>query len=426
MPSTIVVGTQWGDEGKGKFTDLFAKEMQMVVRYQGGHNAGHTLVVNGETTALQLIPSGILYDHIVPVIGNGVVVDLGVLIKEIDMLEAKGVSCDRIKLSGNAHLIFPYHQELDAVFEGDLGDKKLGTTKRGIGPAYADKANRVGIRVQDLLDPKIFHEKLLISLNQKESLLEKASDEQALETESLLNTFLEEYLPRVRPYIADTTDLVHTALEAGEHVLFEGAQATFLDIDHGTYPFVTSSNPTAGGACAGAGVGPRHLERIVGIAKAYTTRVGAGPFPAELFDDIGDHFVNVGHEYGTNTGRRRRTGWFDSVMLRHAVRLNSLTEIALTKLDVMDELDTVKICAAYDIDGERVEKMPNDQLAFQKAKPIYEELPGWKTDISGINNPQDLPEAAKNYVQALERLCGIPISLIGVGPGRKQYINWQS
>mgnify|MGYP001370850212 CR=1 FL=1 len=426
MPSTIVVGTQWGDEGKGKFTDLFAKEMQMVVRYQGGHNAGHTLVVNGETTALQLIPSGILYDHIVPVIGNGVVVDLGVLIKEIDMLEAKGVSCDRIKLSGNAHLIFPYHQELDAVFEGDLGDKKLGTTKRGIGPAYADKANRVGIRVQDLLDPKIFHEKLLISLNQKESLLEKASDEQALETESLLNTFLEEYLPRVRPYIADTIDLVHTALEAGEHVLFEGAQATFLDIDHGTYPFVTSSNPTAGGACAGAGVGPRHLERIVGIAKAYTTRVGAGPFPAELFDDIGDHFVNVGHEYGTNTGRRRRTGWFDSVMLRHAVRLNSLTEIALTKLDVMDELDTVKICAAYDIDGERVEKMPNDQLAFQKAKPIYEELPGWKTDISGITNPQDLPEAAKNYVQALERLCGIPISLIGVGPGRKQYINWQS
>jgi|TARA_B100001094_G_scaffold38364_1_gene32682 adenylosuccinate synthase len=426
VPSTIVVGTQWGDEGKGKFTDLFAKEMQMVVRYQGGHNAGHTLVVNGETTALQLIPSGILYDHIVPVIGNGVVVDLGVLIKEIDMLEAKGVSCDRIKLSGNAHLIFPYHQELDAVFEGDLGDKKLGTTKRGIGPAYADKANRVGIRVQDLLDPKIFHEKLLISLNQKESLLEKASDEQALETESLLNTFLEEYLPRVRPYIADTIDLVHTALEAGEHVLFEGAQATFLDIDHGTYPFVTSSNPTAGGACAGAGVGPRHLERIVGIAKAYTTRVGAGPFPAELFDDIGDHFVNVGHEYGTNTGRRRRTGWFDSVMLRHAVRLNSLTEIALTKLDVMDELDTVKICAAYDIDGERVEKMPNDQLAFQKAKPIYEELPGWKTDISGITNPQDLPEAAKNYVQALERLCGIPISLIGVGPGRKQYINWQS
>jgi adenylosuccinate synthase len=400
--------------------------MQMVVRYQGGHNAGHTLVVNGETTALQLIPSGVLYDHITPVIGNGVVVDLGVLIKEIDMLEAKGVSCDRLKLSGNAHLIFPYHQELDAVFEGHLGDKKLGTTKRGIGPAYADKAYRVGIRVQDLLDPKIFHEKLLISLNQKEPLLANVADGQAPDPESLLSTFLEEYLPRVRPYIADTTDLVHTALEAGEHVLFEGAQATFLDIDHGTYPFVTSSNPTAGGACAGAGVGPRHLERIVGIAKAYTTRVGSGPFPAELFDDIADHFVDVGHEYGTNTGRRRRTGWFDAVMLRHAARLNSLSEIALTKLDVMDELDIVKICAAYDIDGERVEKMPNDQSAFQKAKPIYEELPGWKTDISGITNPQDLPEAAKNYVQALERQCGIPISLIGVGPGRKQYINWQS
>lgn len=398
----------------------------MVVRYQGGHNAGHTLVVNGETTALQLIPSGVLYDHITPVIGNGVVVDLSVLIKEIDMLEAKGVSCDRLKLSGNAHLIFPYHQELDAVFEGHLGDKKLGTTKRGIGPAYADKAYRVGIRVQDLLDPKIFHEKLLISLNQKEPLLANVTDGQAPDPESLLSTFLEEYLPRVRPYITDTTDLVHTALEAGEHVLFEGAQATFLDIDHGTYPFVTSSNPTAGGACAGAGVGPRHLERIVGIAKAYTTRVGSGPFPAELFDDIADHFVDVGHEYGTNTGRRRRTGWFDAVMLRHAVRLNSLSEIALTKLDVMDELDTVKICAAYDIDGERVEKMPNDQSAFEKATPIYEELPGWKTDISGITNPQDLPEAAKNYVQVLERQCGIPISLIGVGPGRKQYINWQS
>ena len=339
MPSTVVVGTQWGDEGKGKFTDLFAKEMQMVVRYQGGHNAGHTLVVNGETTALQLIPSGVLYDHITPVIGNGVVVDLGVLIKEIDMLEAKGVSCDRLKLSGNAHLIFPYHQELDVVFERHLGANKLGTTKRGIGPAYADKAFRVGIRVQDLLDSKIFEEKLRVSLNEKGPLLAKVYNRLAPEIENLSNTFLEEYLPRVRPYIADTTDIIHTALEAEENVLFEGAQATFLDLDHGTYPFVTSSNPTAGGACAGAGVGPRHLERIVGIAKAYTTRVGSGPFPAELFDDVADHFVNVGHEYGTNTGRRRRTGWFDAVMLRHAVRLNSLTEIALTKLDIMDALD---------------------------------------------------------------------------------------
>lgn len=426
MPSTVVVGTQWGDEGKGKFTDLFAKEMQMVVRYQGGHNAGHTLVVNGETTALQLIPSGVLYDHITPVIGNGVVVDLGVLIKEIDMLEAKGVSCDRLKLSGNAHLIFPYHQELDVVFERHLGANKLGTTKRGIGPAYADKAFRVGIRVQDLLDQEIFQEKLRVSLNEKGPLLAKVYNRLAPEVENLSQVFLEEYLPRVRPYIADTTDIIHTALESGEHVLFEGAQATFLDLDHGTYPFVTSSNPTAGGACAGAGVGPRHLERIVGIAKAYTTRVGSGPFPAELFDEIADHFVNVGHEYGTNTGRRRRTGWFDAVMLRHAVRLNSLTEIALTKLDVMDELETVKICVAYDIDGERVEKMPYHQSDFHKATPIYEELPGWKTDISGVTNPSDLPKAAQDYIQALEHQCGIPISLIGVGPGRKQYVNWQS
>ncbi len=426
MPSTVVVGTQWGDEGKGKFTDLFAKEMQMVVRYQGGHNAGHTLVVNGETTALQLIPSGVLYEHITPVIGNGVVVDLGVLIKEIDMLEAKGVSCERLKLSGNAHLIFPYHQELDDVFERNLGANKLGTTKRGIGPAYADKAFRVGIRVQDLLDPKIFREKLSVALDEKGPLLAKVYNRLAPELDSLTSIFVDEYLPRVKPYISDTTDLIHNALELGKGVLFEGAQATFLDLDHGTYPFVTSSNPTAGGACTGAGVGPRHLERIVGIAKAYTTRVGSGPFPAELFDEIADHFVNIGHEYGTNTGRRRRTGWFDSVMIRHAARLNSLTEIALTKLDVMDTLETVKICVAYDIDGQRTEKMPYHQTDFHKAIPIYEEMPGWQTDITAITDPNDLPKAAQDYVTAIEQHTGVPVSLIGVGPGRKQYVNWQS
>ena len=367
-----------------------------------------------------------LYEHITPVIGNGVVVDLGVLIKEIDMLETKGVSCERLKLSGNAHLIFPYHQELDVVFERHLGANKLGTTKRGIGPAYADKAFRVGIRVQDLLDPKIFNEKLNVSLHEKGPLLAKVYNRLAPELESLSGIFLDEYLPRVKPYISDTIDLIHNALEAEQNVLFEGAQATFLDLDHGTYPFVTSSNPIAGGACAGAGVGPRHLERIVGIAKAYTTRVGSGPFPAELFDDVADHFVNVGHEYGTNTGRRRRTGWFDSVMLRHAGRLNSLTEIALTKLDVMDALETVKICVAYEIDGQRVEKMPYHQTDFHKAVPIYEEMPGWQTDISEITNPSDLPQAAKDYVVAIEKHCGIPVSLIGVGPGRKQYVNWQS
>ncbi len=425
MPSTVVVGTQWGDEGKGKFTDLFAQDMQVVVRYQGGHNAGHTLVVDGETTALQLIPSGVLYDHITPVIGNGVVVDLQVLIKEIDMLEAKGVSCDRLQLSGNAHLILPYHQELDVVFERHLGANKLGTTKRGIGPAYADKAFRVGIRIQDLLDPKIFREKLNVALHEKGPLLAKVYNRLSPNLDDLASIYIDEYLPRIAPFISDTTDFIHEALEANQHVLFEGAQATFLDLDHGTYPFVTSSNPTAGGACTGTGVGPRHLDRIVGIAKAYTTRVGSGPFPAELFDEIADHFVNVGHEYGTNTGRRRRTGWFDSVMLRHAARLNSLTDIALTKLDVMDALETVKICVAYDIDGQRIEKMPYHQTDFHKATPIYKEMPGWQEDVSGITEASDLPQKAKDYVEALEEYSGIPISLIGVGPGRKQYIDWQ-
>ena len=425
MPSTVVVGTQWGDEGKGKFTDLFAQDMQVVVRYQGGNNAGHTLVVDGETTALQLIPSGVLYDHITPVIGNGVVVDLQVLIKEIDMLEAKGVSCDRLQISGNAHLILPYHQELDVVFERHLGANKLGTTKRGIGPAYADKAFRVGIRIQDLLDPKIFREKLNVVLHEKGPLLAKVYNRLSPNLDDLASTYIDEYLPRIAPFISDTTDFIHEALEADQHVLFEGAQATFLDLDHGTYPFVTSSNPTAGGACTGTGVGPRHLDRIVGIAKAYTTRVGSGPFPAELFDEIADHFVDVGHEYGTNTGRRRRTGWFDSVMLRHAARLNSLTDIALTKLDVMDTLETVKICVAYDIDGQRIEKMPYHQTDFHKATPIYKEMPGWQEDISGITQASDLPQKAKDYVEALEEYSGIPISLIGVGPGRKQYIDWQ-
>ena len=425
MPSTVVVGTQWGDEGKGKFTDLFAQDMQVVVRYQGGHNAGHTLVVDGETTALQLIPSGVLYDHITPVIGNGVVVDLQVLIKEIDMLEAKGVSCDRLQISGNAHLILPYHQELDVVFERHLGANKLGTTKRGIGPAYADKAFRVGIRIQDLLDPKIFREKLNVALHEKGPLLAKVYNRLSPNLDDLASIYIDEYLPRIAPFISDTTDFIHEALEANQHVLFEGAQATFLDLDHGTYPFVTSSNPTAGGACTGTGVGPRHLDRIVGIAKAYTTRVGSGPFPAELFDEIADHFVDVGHEYGTNTGRRRRTGWFDSVMLRHAARLNSLTDIALTKLDVMDALETVKICVAYDIDGQRIEKMPYHQTDFHKATPIYKEMPGWQEDVSGITEASDLPQKAKDYVEALEEYSGIPISLIGVGPGRKQYIDWQ-
>jgi len=424
VPATVVVGTQWGDEGKGKFTDLVAKEMSMVVRYQGGHNAGHTIVVDGESFALQLVPSGVLYDHITPVIGNGVVVDPLVLLAEIDKLEAKGVDCSRIKVSGNAHLILPYHQMLDVVFERHLGKNKLGTTKRGIGPAYADKAFRVGLRVQDLLDPKIFRKKLEVVLHEKNPLLAKVYNKLGYEVEALAETYIDECGPRIAPYIADTVDLVHTELEADRHVLFEGAQATFLDLDHGTYPFVTSSNPVSGGACTGAGVGPLHINRVIGIAKAYITRVGAGPFPTELFDEIGDHLVEVGHEFGTNTGRRRRPGWFDAVMARQAVRLNSLSEMAITKLDIFDQLDSLKVCVAYELDGKRVERMPYHQTDLHKCTPIYEELPGWKTDLTGITERHDLPSQAIDYLNFLEAQIGVPISLIGVGPGRRQFVRF--
>ena len=423
MPATIVVGTQWGDEAKGKFTDLFAKEMSMVVRYQGGHNAGHTLVVDGESFALQLVPSGVLYDHIVPVIGNGVVVDPVVLLAEVDMLTAKGVDCSRLRVSGNAHLILPYHQEIDALTERYLGKNKLGTTKRGIGPSYADKSTRVGIRVQDLLDPKIFREKLEAVLEDKNQVLTRVYNRLPFDVDELAETYLGEVRDRMVPYVTDTVGLVHEALEAGQHVLFEGAQATFLDLDHGTYPFVTSSSPTAGGACTGAGVGPRHIDRVVGIAKAYITRVGAGPFPTELFDEVGDHLVDVGHEYGTNTGRRRRPGWFDAVMMRQAVRVNSLSEIALTKLDVLDQLDEVSVCVAYDVDGERHETLPYHQSDLHRATPICETLPGWKTDLTAMTEPGDLPVEARNYLDFLEDQVRCPISLVGVGPGREQFIH---
>ena len=423
MPATVVVGTQWGDEGKGKFTDLVAKEMELVVRYQGGHNAGHTLVVDGESFALQLIPSGVLYDHITPVIGNGVVVDPKVLLAEMDMLTSRGVDCSSLKVSGNAHLIMPYHQELDALHERHLGDGKLGTTKRGIGPAYADKSMRVGLRVQDLTDPKIFRQKLDVVLGYTNQVLTKVFNRLPVDADELAALYLDEYAPRVIPHIGDAIAIVHNALEAGQHILLEGAQATFLDLDHGTYPFVTSSNPVAGGACTGAGVGPRQIERIIGIAKAYVTRVGSGPFPTELFDEVGDHLVDVGHEYGTNTGRRRRPGWFDAVMMRHAVRVNSASEIALTKLDVLDQLDSLKVCVAYEVDGQRLEHLPYHQSDLHKAVPIYEELPGWKTDISSITSPDDLPAAAADYIAFLEDQISCRIRLVGVGPGREQFLD---
>jgi adenylosuccinate synthase len=424
VPATVVVGSQWGDEGKGKFTDLVAKEMHLVVRYQGGHNAGHTIVVDGESFALQLVPSGILYDHITPVIGNGVVVDPRVLIAELDMLERKGVDTSRLRVSGNAHLILPYHQELDKVSERHLGKNKIGTTKRGIGPAYADKASRVGLRVQDLLDPKIFRQKLEAVLKEKNAVLAKVYNQLPLSLDDIAAEYLDACRPRLEPMIDDTVSLVHEALEAGQHVLLEGAQATFLDLDHGTYPYVTSSNPVAGGACVGAGVGPRYIDRVIGIAKAYVTRVGAGPFPTELFDEVGDLLVDIGHEYGTNTGRRRRTGWFDAVMLRHAVRLNSLSEVALTKLDVLDTLDTVKVCVAYDLDGERFEHLPYHQSVLHHVTPVYEELPGWQADLSAATERRHLPREALDYIAFLEQQVGVPVSLVGVGPGREQFLHF--
>jgi adenylosuccinate synthase len=423
VPATVVVGTQWGDEGKGKLTDLLAKEQSMVVRYQGGHNAGHTLVVDGESFALQLLPSGVLYDHITPVIGNGVVVDPVVLLAEIDALEARGVDCSRLKVSGNAHLIFPYHQELDRLIERHLGKNKLGTTKRGIGPAYADKASRVGIRVQDLLDERILREKLRVVLAEKNLVLAKVYNRLGFDPDELADRYLGEVAPRIAPYVSDTVTLIHDALEAGQHILFEGAQATFLDLDHGTYPFVTSSNPIAGGACVGAGVGPRHIERVVGIAKAYVTRVGSGPMPTELFDDVGEHLVTVGREFGTNTGRKRRPGWFDAVMLRHAVRLNSLSELAITKLDILDALPTLKVCVAYEIDGVRHDRLPYHQSDLHAAVPIYEELPGWQTDLSSVRECHDLPVQAREYLDFLESQVGVPISFVGTGPGRDQYVD---
>jgi adenylosuccinate synthase len=424
VPGTVIVGTQWGDEGKGRFTDYLAEASTLVVRYQGGHNAGHTIVVDGEVFKIQLVPSGVLYPHVTPVIGNGVVVDPAVLLAEIDMLEAKGVSTANLRLSGNAHLIMPYHQELDRVSERYLGKNKLGTTKRGIGPAYADKAMRVGIRVQDLLDPKIFRQKLDLAIRDKNLMLTKGYNRPGLDADAIAAEYLA-MVPRLEPLIDDSVHLIHEALERGEHVLFEGAQATFLDLDQGTYPFVTSSNPVAGGVCTGAGVGPRAIERVVGVVKAYTTRVGSGPFPSELFegDPVGDTLVERGHEYGTNTGRRRRPGWLDMVMIRHAVRLNTCTDIAITKLDVLAPFDELKICVAYEgEDGTRYDHVPYHQSVLHKVRPVYETMPGWQGEIDHATRLEDLPDAARAYVMRIQELAGVPVSFVGVGPGREQTV----
>ncbi|MGQ0825102.1 MAG: adenylosuccinate synthase [Actinomycetota bacterium] len=424
MPGVVIVGMQWGDEGKGRFTDYLAKEASLCVRYQGGHNAGHTIIVDGEVFKLQLVPSGVLYPWVTPVIGNGVVVDPAVLIEELDMLESKGVDTRRLRLSGNAHLIMPYHQELDRVTERFLGKNKLGTTMRGIGPAYGDKAWRVGLRVQDLLDPKIFREKLELALREKNGVLTKVYNRLPLDAKEITDRYLS-YVPRLSPLIDDTVYLIHEALDAQQWVLFEGAQATFLDLDHGTYPYVTSSNPIAGGVGPGAGVGPRAIERIVGIVKAYITRVGAGPFPTELFDgdEIGDLLVERGREYGTNTGRKRRPGWLDLVMLKHAARLNTCTELAITKLDVMSPLTELKVCVAYEgDDGARYEHVPYHQSVLHKVRPVYHTLPGWGTDIETAERMEDLPTEAREYVRFIEEFLGVHVSFVSVGPSRDQTV----
>jgi adenylosuccinate synthase len=422
----VVVGTQWGDEGKGKLTDLLAGEMDVVVRYQGGHNAGHTIVVDGESFALQLVPSGILYGHITPVIGNGVVVDPAVLLDELATLAARGVDTSRLIVSGNAHLVMPYHQELDRVTERYLGKNALGTTKRGIGPAYADKAARVGLRVQDLLDPKIFRQKLDVVIKEKNAVLAKVYNRLPLSAADIAARYLDDYAPRLASMVGDAVGVVHDALDAGRHVLLEGAQATFLDLDHGTYPFVTSSNPVAGGACTGTGLGPRAIDRVIGIAKAYVTRVGAGPFPTEVGGETGDLLVERGREFGTNTGRRRRCGWFDAVMARQAVRLNSLSEVALTKLDVLDTFETVKVCVAYEAAGRRYTHPPYHQSVLHESTPVFEELPGWRTDLTGATSLGDLPAAARRYVDFLADQIGVPVRLVGVGPGRAQFVSFAS
>jgi adenylosuccinate synthase len=421
LPGIALVGTQWGDEGKGKVTDLLAEHTDLVVRYQGGNNAGHTIVVEGERYALHLVPTGVLYPHVIPVIGPGVVVDPRVLIEELEVLQERGIDTSKLLVSGNAHLIMPYHLELDRVTERRLGSNSLGTTKRGIGPAYADKASRIGLRVQDLLDPKIFSAKLTVALKEKNLLLTRVYGRLPLEQEDIEREYLE--LARtLEPHITDTDPVVQGALDDGKTVLFEGAQATLLDLDHGTYPYVTSSNPIAGGACAGAGVGPRDITRIIGISKAYCTRVGSGPFPSEADPADGEILVEAGQEYGTTTGRKRRCGWFDAVAGRFAARLNTLTELVVTKLDVLSEFASIKVCVAYEYEGERYEKFPPNQTIFNKCRPIFEELPGWSKDISAARALDDLPKEARAYLEAIEGLVGTPVSWASVGPGREQIV----
>lgn len=421
MSGTVVVGAQWGDEGKGKIVDLLADKMDIVVRFAGGNNAGHTVVCENDEFKLHLIPSGILYPHITTVIGNGVVVNPKVLLEEMDGLEARGISTANLKISCNAHLIMPYHLAFDKLGELSLGSSKLGTTHRGIGPAYADKADRLGLRMQDLLDRRIFRTKVATALERKNAILSKAFGMETFDVEQIVHEYML-YAKRLAPMIDDTSLLLYRALEDRKKVLFEGAQGTLLDLDHGTYPFVTSSSPTIGGAFTGTGVGPRHVEEIIGVAKAYVTRVGYGPFPTEQSNDVGEALGRKGVEFGTTTGRKRRCGWLDAVLLRYAARVNGLTGIALTKLDVLSELPELKICVGYSYSGKIYHDFPPHQTIFHKCEPEYLDLPGWHADIGEVRERGDLPAEALKYVEFVEQAAGVPVKVISVGPKRSQTI----
>jgi adenylosuccinate synthase len=422
VTAIALLGAQWGDEGKGKATDLLGEKVDYVVRYQGGNNAGHTVVIGDQKYALHLLPSGILSPGVIPVIGNGVVIDPSVLFEEIKGLNERGIDTSRLKISTNAHLITPYHRTIDKVSERFLGKSKIGTTGRGIGPAYADKINRIGIRIQDLFDPSILKQKVEGALRDKNQILIKVFNRKGLEIDDVVNEYLG-YAELLKPFVTDTSLLLNKALDQGKNILLEGSQGTLLDVDHGTYPFVTSSNPTAGGACTGSGIGPTRISRVIGIVKAYTTRVGSGPFPTELFDEDGEKLRSIGGEVGVTTGRARRCGWYDALIARYAVRVNGLTDFFLTKLDVLTGWEKIPVCVAYEIDGKRVEELPASQSDFHHAKPIYEFLPGWNEDISKARSLDQLPANAKAYVKYLEEISGAPVSAVGVGPERDQTIS---
>lgn len=421
MATAMVLGTQWGDEGKGKIVDYLAQKADVVIRSQGGNNAGHTVVADGQSFALRLLPSGILFSEKTCIIGNGVVVNPEVLLEELDGMVKKGVTISKLEVSTRAHVIMPYHIRIDEEDEKLRGDDKIGTTKNGIGPCYADKINRIGIRIGDLMDRDVFYQKLKTNLELKNRLFATYYNCECFDFEEIFTKYTA-LAERIRPYVKDTEYSANQYIKEGKKVLFEGAQATMLDLDHGTYPFVTSSNPTAGGACVGSGVGPRMMSNIIGVVKAYTTRVGAGPFPAEQSNKIGEYLRETGHEFGTVTGRSRRCGWFDSVVVRYAAMLNSLDYLAITRLDILDGLDTINICKGYMYKGIELKEYPESLNILQDVEPVYEELPGWKTDISGCKSYDELPENARYYVERISQLVGVPLGIVSVGPDRSQTI----